>query len=73
MKKVSELIKPYITIIFGALLLLIYLNYLSFKEMALAIGIIAVVIASFSLVGGILFVVMGDKMNDTLKKYLILA
>lgn len=54
MKKLSELIRPFLSIIFGALLLLYYLNWLQYKGADLAVGIIAVILASYYLIIGIL-------------------
>ncbi len=68
MKKISELVKPYVAIIFGALLFLIYLNYLSLNDGALALGIIAVVFAGFYLAAGILGVILGEKIPSMLRK-----
>lgn len=63
MKRIGELIKPYISIIFGALLFLYYLNWLSYEEEALAIGIAATVVSSYYLVAGILGVILGEKLG----------
>ena len=68
MKKISEIIKPYLTLILGALLFLVYLNWLSYEGEALAIGIIAVIIAVYYLTVGILGVVVGDKLPVAAKK-----
>ena len=68
MKKVQEIIKPYLLIIFGALLLLYYLNDLDNTGATLAIGIIGVIVAAFYLTMGILNVLLGDKLPQSLKK-----
>ena len=68
MKKLLEIIKPYLSIVFGALLLLVYLNYLRYEGTALVLGIIAVVLAAFYLAAGILGIVLGDKLAALLKK-----
>lgn len=63
MKKIRELIKPFIFIIFGALLFLFFFNYLGVGGAGLAIGIVATVLAVYFLVVGILSVVLGDKLG----------
>ena len=70
MKKIGELIKPFVSIIFGALLFLIYLNYLSLTGSGLALGIIGVVLATYYLAVGILGIVLGEKFNKGVKKIL---
>ena len=49
MKKIKELVKPFIFIIFGALLFLYYFNGLSGEGAGLAISIIAIVLAAYFL------------------------
>ena len=63
MKKIKELVKPFIFIIFGALLFLYYFNGLSSEGAGLAISIIAIVLAAYFLAVGILSVVLGDKLG----------
>ena len=63
MKKIKELLKPFIFIIFGALLFLMFFNYLGVGGALLAIGIVAVVLSSYFIVVGILSVVLGDKLG----------
>ena len=67
MKKVQELIKPILLIIFGAILFLYYLNWLQNREGALALGIIGVVFGAYYLAAGILDVVLGNKLPKGLK------
>ena len=67
MKKVTEIIRPMLLIIFGALLLLFYMNLLSNQGAYLALGIIAVIFAAYYLTIGILDVVIGNKFNKTLR------
>jgi len=62
MKKVTDFIKPNILIIFGALLLLTYLNFLSLQGAYLAIGIIGVISASYYLAIGILELLLQNKL-----------
>ncbi|MCR5184708.1 MAG: hypothetical protein K6C32_01320 [Bacilli bacterium] len=73
MKKVSELIKPFICVILGALLLLFYLNWLSGQGATLGIGITAVILSVYYLTVGVLGVVLGDKMDKTAKRILDLV
>ena len=68
MKRFAEFIKPFVSIILGALLFLYFLNWLSLKEGALAIGIIATVLAVYYLTVGILGVLLGEKMPNKLRK-----
>ena len=65
--KVTDILKPNILIIFGALMLLFFMDYLSAKGAALAIGIIAVICAVYYLVIGIFSIVMGDKFSASVK------
>ena len=67
MKKVQELIRPFVVIIFGALLLLYYLNWLAYEGSALALGIIAVVLAAYYITYGIVDVVAGSKLTSKAK------
>ena len=64
MNKVIELIKPYLSIVFGFLLFLYYFNYLQYSGILLAIGIIAVFISLYYLVHGILNLFLDDKMKN---------
>ena len=65
MKKIKELLKPFIFIIFGALLFLCYFNGLGGEGAGLAISIIAIILAAYFLTVGILSVVLGDKLGKT--------
>lgn len=68
MSKIRELLKPYLAIIFGALLFLIYLNNLSqVAPEALALGIIGVILAIVYIGIGIVDVLAGDKLGKTVK------
>ena len=68
MKKIGDFLKPNILIIFGALLLLYFLNYLSLNGAGLAIGIFAVVLSVYYLAVGILGILLGNKFSPQLKK-----
>ena len=62
MKKVTDFLKPNILIVFGALLILFFLNYLQYGGGTLAIGIIAVIMSVYYLAIGILGIIVGDKL-----------
>lgn len=68
MKRIQEAIKPYLLIIFGALLLLYYLNDLDGNGATFAIGLIAVIVAAYYLTIGLLDVLLGNKLPQGLKK-----
>lgn len=68
MKKVTDFIKPNILIVFGALMLLYYMNWLQDQGAGLAIGIVAMVLSAYYLAVGIIQVLMGDKLSNSLKK-----
>lgn len=68
MKKITDYIKPNILIIFGALLLIINLDALSAKGASLALGIVAIIMAAYYLVVGILMVLMGNKFSSSTQK-----
>ena len=61
MKKIGDLIKPYVSVVFGALLLLYYLNWLTGEGSRLAIGIIALMVSIFYIAYGVLGSVLGEK------------
>ena len=68
MKKVSEIVKPFSEIIFGALFFLTYFNFLAAQGKVLAIGIVATIISCYYLAVGIINFVLGDKLPEGLKK-----
>ena len=68
MKKISEIVKPFSEIVFGALFFMLYFNYLAAQGEALAIGIVATVISVYYLAVGILNFVAGDKLPVGLRK-----
>ena len=72
MKKLQDIIRPFLAIILGALLFLVYLNYLQAQlpeqGAMLAIGIIAVIFSAFYVTIGILNIVLGFKAQGTLRK-----
>ena len=68
MKKISEIVKPFSEIVFGALFFMLYFNNLAAQGEALAIGIVATIISVYYLAVGILNFVAGDKLPAGLKK-----
>ena len=68
MKKIQKVAKPFLSIVFGALLLLTYLNWLSSGGGALVIGVIALLISLYYLGAGITEAVAGDKLSPKAKK-----
>ena len=68
MKKVTDFLRPNILIVFGALLLLYYLNFLSYKGAGLAVGIVGVVLSAYYLAIGIVGLLAGDKLSPMIKK-----
>lgn len=61
MKKIQEIIKPFLSLILGALILLYYLNWLSRGGAALALGIIAMLMSLYYIFIGILKVFEKEK------------
>ena len=68
MKKIQVVAKPFLSIVFGALLLLTYLNWLSLDGGALVIGVIALLMSLYYLGAGITEAVAGDKLPRKAKK-----
>ncbi len=68
MKKLQDIIRPFLAIILGALLFLVYLNYLQLQGATLAVGIIAVIFSAFYVALGILNIVLGNKIQGSAKK-----
>ena len=62
MKRAADFLMPNILIIFGALLFLFFLNYLSGQGATLAIGIIATIVSVYYFAIGILGLFFGDKL-----------
>ena len=68
MKKISDLLKPFLSVIFGALLLLCHFNWLSSEEGGyLALGIIGVILAAYYVAVGLLNTFLGEKLSDKAK------
>ena len=63
MKRLKDILNPFLSIIFGALLLLYYLNLLQGTGKTLAIGIVATILAAYYLTIGILSVVLKGKLD----------
>ena len=73
MKKVQEFIKPFLTLVFGALFLLVYMNYLAAEEGYLAIGIIGVTFASVYIGAGVVELILGEKLPAIVRKIISLV
>ncbi|MBP3731855.1 MAG: hypothetical protein J6I84_01260 [Bacilli bacterium] len=63
MKKVADILRANILIFFGALLFLLFVNYLAGAGTVLAAGIIATVISLYYIAIGILGIFIGNKLN----------
>ncbi len=70
MKKVSDLLKPFLSVIFGALLFLCHFNWLGLGGGRLAIGIVALVLAVYFVTVGLLSTLLGEKFPKRLKETL---
>lgn len=68
MKKITDLLKPNILIIFGALLLIYYLNYLSYGGAGLALGIVAIILSFYYLGVSVLSIFMGNNLSESFHK-----
>ena len=68
MKRIADYIKPNILIIFGALLLIFYLDFLSLTGAALALGIVAIIMSIFYIVWGVALVLTGNKLSASTRK-----
>ena len=68
MKKITDYLKPNILIVFGALLFIYYLNFLSYGGAGIGLGISAIIISAYYLVIGILIILMGNKISPTAQK-----
>ena len=62
MKRISDLLKPFLAVIFGALLFLCFFNDLRYEGGGLVIGIIAVTFAAYYIAIGLLNTFLGEKM-----------
>ena len=70
MQKIREFFKPFSSIIFGTLLFLSFLNYLSLAGAPLAIGIIALIISIYYIVYGVIEIICKDQIPTTVNKIL---
>ena len=73
MNKIKDIIKPYLSIIFGALFLLLYSDFLDRNGAFFALGIVAVVCAVCYIIIGVINVVCFDKVKDSSKNILKLC
>ena len=62
MQKIQDIIKPYLSIIFGVILLLGYMNYLSYDGAVVTIGIFALIFGVYYIMAGLFDVLLGEKM-----------
>lgn len=69
MKKVTDFLRPNLLIIFGAILLLYFLNWLSYGDAGyVATGVYAIMAGGCFLAIGILNIALGDKVNQMMRK-----
>ena len=68
MKKVADILRANILIFFGALLFLLFLNLFAGNGYNIAEGVIAMLVATFSLVYGILNIVVGKGLKSNVKR-----
>ena len=69
MKKIQELLKPVLLIVFGALMFLLYLPYIQGDDAKyLVLGIFGAVFATYYVAVGVLNVTLGDKINANAKQ-----
>lgn len=68
MKKALGFLKSNIMIFIGALLLLLFMNYLALGGTTLALGIFATLIAIYYIAIGVLGIILGDKLNALTRK-----
>ena len=70
MKKLRDILKPYLAVIFGATMFLIYLNLLMGGGVAIALGVIGITLASFYILYGIFGVLLANKLPEKAKDIL---
>ncbi len=70
MKKLCEMFKPFLSIIFGSILFLLYLNYLQSNSGMQLLGATGFILSLYCLVVGIIEVFLGKKMPNSFKKVL---
>lgn len=64
MKKIGSLIKSYVAIILGTLLLLNFMNYFALGGGYIAIGVIAMILAAFFIGVGLITALFNDKISE---------
>lgn len=72
MKKLCEMFKPFLSIIFGSILFLLYLNYLQSNSGMQLLGAIGFILSLYYLVVGIIEVFLDKKMPISFKRVLSL-
>ena len=70
MKKLRDILKPYLAVIFGTTMFLIYLNLLMGGGEFTALGVIGITLASFYILYGILGVLFANKLPEKAKDIL---
>lgn len=70
MKKLRDILKPYLAVIFGATMFLIYLNLLMGGGEFTALGVIGITLASFYILYGIFGVLLANKLPEKAKDIL---
>ena len=70
MEKIKELVKPFLSIIFGALIFLYHFDWLQLDGSFLALGIIAIILGAYLITVGILNTVLGDALAKKVKSLL---
>ena len=73
MKRVYEMVKPFFSIIFGALIVLAYLNGLMGGGTMLAFGIVGLILGLFYIGKGVTFILAGDKLSNNARVGLEMA
>lgn len=70
MKKLCEMFKPFLSIIFGSILFLLYLNYLQSNSGMQLLGAIGFILSLYYLIVGIIEVFLDKRMPISFKKVL---
>ena len=68
MKKIGDLFKPFASVVFGALLLFYYLDFLRMTGTALVLGIFALIISIYYIGIGIVGIILGEKFPSQTKR-----
>ena len=68
MEKLRQLTRPFLAVILGTLLMLVYINLLPLEGEALALGIIGLIVGVYYVATGILKVLLLDKFSEKTRK-----